>query len=304
MKRETYQEITDKIIAALEAGARGDQWQRPWHVAAGTGIPMNAVSKHVYRGINVPVLWCEQSARGYASAQWATYRQWQEAGAQVKAGERAAHVVFWKFLDRAGATDPSETGERKRFPLARTFAVFNAAQVEGFTVPETTRPSEVERNARADAVVGATGAAIREHGSRAFYVPSADFVAMPPADQFCATKHGTATEAYYSTLLHELGHWTGHASRLKREFGKRFGDQAYAAEELVAELAASFLCASLGIEAEPRADHACYVASWLTVLRNDKRAIFTAARHAQAAADFILGKSDAGEEVEAVAIAA
>lgn len=291
MSRNLYEDVTNRIIAALENGATAEGWSRPWHIADG-GLPVNAVSGRPYRGVNVLTLWAQQMSAGHSSGRWATYKQWQSVGAQVRRGERGTSIVFWQFKDRPAPEDGEETAPGK-IAFARAYTVFCADQVDGYTAPTIDRPSEVERVERADAIIRASGATILENGSRAFYSPSRDVIEMPRAELFHATAHGTATEAYYGVELHELTHWTAHPSRLDRDLSGRFGNEAYAAEELIAELGAAFLCASVGIEAEPRADHAQYIASWLGVLRNDPRAIFTAASKAQAAADYLVQMAEA-----------
>jgi antirestriction protein ArdC len=278
-----YDTITAEIVRAIDAGA--GMFRLPWHRAGGGNIrPKNAATCNAYRGINVVALWAAAQLRGYDTATWATYKQWASLGAQVRRGERASTVVFYRELDApADAGDDDAT----RF-VARASFVFNAEQVDGYTVespPVTT--GGIAPDTRADAFIHATGARIAHGGSRAFYRPSTDEIVLPPADAFVGTSTSTATEAYYSTALHELGHWTGAESRLARNFGKRFGDAAYAVEELVAELTAAFLTADLGVSNAPRADHAQYLASWLAVLRTDSRAIFTAASAASRAADYL-----------------
>ncbi|MDR3440600.1 zincin-like metallopeptidase domain-containing protein [Telmatospirillum sp.] len=286
-RADIYQTITDHIIAAIEAGA-GD-WCMPWHVQ-GNGaavMPVNAASKKAYRGVNVLNLWIAAQAAGYPAGIWATYKQWAELGAQVRKGEKATLVVFWKVFengeeeDDAGEDENTDTGRQGRRFMARGYHVFNCAQVDGFDAPALPQSTEPERIATAEAFFAAAGADIRHGGNRAFYAPGPDFIQLPP---FAAFRDAVA---YYATLAHEATHWTGHPTRCARDFKGRFGSEAYAAEELVAELGAAFLCADLGLASEPRPDHAAYVANWLKVLKGDKRAIFTAASKAQQAADWM-----------------
>ena len=282
-RADIYQRITDQIAAAIEAGA--GEWRMPWHPGADGSdpvLPVNAATRKPYRGVNVLVLWATAQAEGYPSAIWATYRQWVELGAQVRKGERASPVVFWKISDKDEAedADEGEDGRRSRV-FARGYSVFNAAQVDGYEAPALPVLPEVERIGHAEAFFVAIGADIRHGGNRAYYVPSLDQIRMPP---FAAFRDPAA---YYATLSHETTHLTGHPSRCARNLRGRFGEEAYAAEELVAELGAAFICADLALAPEPRPDHAAYVASWLKVLRSDKRAIFTAAAKAQAAADWM-----------------
>ena len=296
-RADIYQRITDQIAAAIEAGA--GKYEMPWHRAA--GVPMNASSRKPYRGINTIMLWAAAQAKGYPSDIWATFKQWKEMGASVRKRETATSIVFWKISDpkdpesEDGADDA--TGRRSRV-LARGYAVFNAAQVDGYDAPARPVLPPAERVDGAERFFAGLGADIRHGGARAYYAPSLDRIQMPPFEAF---RSGVA---YYGTLAHEATHWTSHASRCARDLKGRFGDEAYAAEELVAELGAAFLAADLEIEPEPRPDHAAYIASWLKALKNDKRAIFTAAGKAQAAVDWMhahQGKRAATEEGEQIA---
>jgi len=281
-KPDVYTRITNQIVQSIEAGA--DAWQMPWH-SDGSNIlrPVNAFNNKPYRGVNVLALWCAAEEAGYTTDKWATYKQWQESGAQVKKGEKSSTIVFWKMLDQdepseAPATD--EEGQHRRM-MARAYSVFNAEQVEGYEAPPAPSPlPEVQRVQHADAFFNALGAEIHHGGARAYYKPSTDHIQMP---DFAAFRDALS---YYAVLGHESVHWTGAEKRLHRDLSGRFGNEAYAAEELVAELGAAFLCADLGLANEPRPDHAAYAATWLKVLKNDNRAIFTAAAKAQQAVDF------------------
>lgn len=277
---DIHQHITSQIITLIENGA--GEFQLPWHRGAGCiHRPTNIASKKSYRGVNIVALWAASELNGFASGIWGTYRQWQDAGAQVKKGEKASHIVFYKEIDVA-----SEEGDAEKRLFARASAVFAAEQVEGFAVP-TIEPVSFDPIEEADRFVASTAATIEHGGTRAYYRPSTDAIQLPPRESFVGTKTSTPVESYYSTLLHELVHWTSHETRCARELGKRFGDDAYAMEELVAELGAAFLCADLSIALDPRPDHAQYLASWLTVLKADPKALFTAASKASAAADFL-----------------
>lgn len=280
-KADVYRAVTDRIIEAIEAGA--GEFLMPWHgVSPGTGLPTNAATGKRYRGTNVLALWAEGSLAGHGSGYWGTYRQWQSLGAQVRRGERSATIVFYKPL----AAEEDQDQPRKRL-FARASRVFNASQVDEWKSPEVDRPNLAETLAAVEAFVGSVGGDIRHGFDHACYNLALDRIELPDRDRFAGTPTSSATEAYYATALHELTHWTGAPRRLKREFGKRFGDEAYAMEELVAELGAAFLCAEVGISASPRPDHAAYVAHWLEVLRGDRRAIFTAAQAAQEAVGFL-----------------
>jgi antirestriction protein ArdC len=283
---DIHQHITDKIVSAIEHGA--GEFRLPWHRSTGNIMrSVNIASKKAYRGINILALWATADEKGFSSGVWGTYRQWAEAGAQVRKGEKAAFVVFYKEL--AFAADP-ETGDAETATrlLARATPVFAAEQVDGFTPPTIIAPATIiPPIAQAEAFVAATGAAIHYGGDRAYYRPSTDSIHLPPRDAFIGTPTSTPAESYFSTLCHELTHWTSPEPRCNRQLGKRFGDQAYAMEELVAGLGAAFLCADLRITDTPRTDHAQYLASWLAVLKADKKAIFTAASKASEATAFL-----------------
>jgi antirestriction protein ArdC len=283
---DIHQHITDKIVSAIEHGA--GEFRLPWNRSTGNIMrPVNIASKKAYRGVNVLALWATADERNFSAGIWGSYRQWLEAGAQVRKGEKAAFVVFYKEL--AFAADP-ETGDAETATrlLARATPVFAAEQVDGFTPPTIIAPATIiPPIAQAEAFVAATGAAIHHGGDRAYYRPSTDSIHLPPRDAFIGTPTSTPAESYFSTLCHELMHWTSAEPRCNRQLGKRFGDQAYAMEELVAELGAAFLCADLRITDAPRTDHAQYLASWLAVLKADKKAIFTAASKASEATAFL-----------------
>jgi antirestriction protein ArdC len=234
-------------------------------------------------------LWAAAESKGYDSGEWATYAQWQERGAQVRKGEKSTTVVFWKFANgttenQDGEGDQHTAGSRLLF--TRGYAVFNAAQVDGYAPKAEPAEAMPERIERAGAWFQSIGASVHHGGNRAYYSPASDAIQMPPFGAF------TENLAYYSTLAHEHTHWTARAERCDRQLGKRFGDSAYAAEELIAELGAAFVCAHLGLSTEPREDHAQYIQSWLKVLRADKRAIFTAASKAQQAADYLTARAE------------
>lgn len=298
MKADILQTVTNSIIEAIENMPKGESFVLPW--TQSNNFPVNALTKKHYRGGNILSLWAAGMVKGYTSPHWATFKQWAELGAQVKKGEKASHIVFWNTLK----TEPANDGEDQETRMfARASMVFNSEQVEGWTPPAIEERPMFDRIAYAEKVVSATGADIRKSAMGAFYHRSQDYIGMPEALSFIDTKTSTAQENYYSTLFHELTHWTGAENRLSRTKGKKFGDEAYAYEELVAELGAAFLCAATGISAEPRADHAQYLASWLKALKNDKSFLFSAASQSQKALDFILGfsieLSETTEEEEA-----
>ena len=283
---DIHKKITDQIIAAIETGA--GTYQMPWNprLCFGTtaSIPTNPIGCYGYRGINILSLWSSQQENSFQTAEWATFRQWQSVGAQVRKGEKGTLSVFYKTMD---AADHSTTEDNRLQPcmshfIARASYVFNADQVEGYVPRILPKPAEIERHEKADHFIAASGADIHHGGPIACYLPSRDEIHLPPAGSF------HAPQAYYGVTLHELTHWTGHKSRCARDLHHRFGSEAYAAEELVAELGAAFLCAEIGVTAEPRIDHARYIESWLRVLRSDKRAIFTAAAKASQATNYLM----------------
>lgn len=282
MKRDIYSEITSKIIAQIEAGA--GKWRMPWTGQKG-GMPFNATTGARYRGVNVLNLWSTAGAAGYPTNAWASFKQWQARGAQVQVGQRGTLICY------QGSTmvrDPGADADRA-IRFLKYSHVFNAAQVDNWDMPEVERPNLATRIENAERFVANTGAAIRFDQGRAFYSPAHDFIGMPGWSDFIPTDGATATENAYGTLFHELTHWTGADKRCDRTFGKRFGDDAYAVEELVADLGSAFLCAHIGITAAPRPDHAQYLAHWLRVLKADARAIFTAAARASDAVEFLEG---------------
>jgi antirestriction protein ArdC len=259
----------------------------PWRTFG--SLPSNAGNKRHYRGINVLVLWAAASQRGYKTQLWATYQQWRELGAQVRQGEKSTAVVFWRFYgdDNDHETENEEDKTAESSPkrcFARAYHVFNADQVEAFSLPDMPALPEAQRIQQAEDFFHRTGARIIETGTRAYYDSNANQIHMPPFSLF------KKPDYFYSTLAHEAIHFCGHVSRCNRQLGNRFGSELYAAEELVAELGSAFLSAELQLETEPRTDNAPYCKNWLRVLRNDKRAIFAAASRAQEAVDWICAR--------------
>lgn len=280
---DIYQTITDNIVAALEKGAA--PWIKPWTAASGGSLPHNAVSGRAYNGVNFIVLSCA----AYASNGWLTYKQAKELGGNVRKGEKGTQIVFWSFPK---VTD-KETGEIKTVPFAKGFTVFNVEQCEGLDTSKLKGFTPTAQGATAiNDLAANVGADVRHGGGSAYYHPTHDFIAMPSVDTF------TSQEAYAGTLAHELVHWTGHKDRCDRQFGKRFGDDAYAFEELVAEIGSAFVCASAGIPLEGL-QHDAYIASWLKVMKSDKRAIFTASSQAKKAADWLFSATQQEEALAA-----
>ena len=293
-KFDVHQEITNRIVDALETAG---EFQLPWIKSKGGSFarPVNIASKKPYNGVNIVSLWVSAQANCYPSNLWGTYRQWQERGCQVRKGEKSSLIVFYKSIDieqHNEQTGETEQGERM---FARASWVFNAAQVDGFEIETEELPDAptFDPIERAERFATATGAHIEEGGDQACFMPGPDMIRMPERRRFTGTDTTGAAEAFYSTLCHELVHWSGVAGRLDRDMTGRFGSEAYAMEELVAELGAAFLCGDLGITPQPREDHACYIRNWLNVLKGDKKAIFTAASKASEAANWLIAKEGA-----------
>ncbi|MFC3069407.1 ArdC family protein [Phenylobacterium soli] len=291
---DLYARVTDAIVAELERGVR--PWTQPWsaeHLAGRISRPLRS-SGEAYSGINIILLWAEASTRGYTAPIWMTFRQALTLGAHVRKGERGAPVVYANRIKRTDTGDDGHDVERE-IPFLKAYTVFNVEQIDGlpphfYAVAEPQLDPQA-RIAHADDFFAALGADIRHGGNSAYYAAGPDYVQVPPFETF------VDPEAYYATLAHECTHWTKHPTRLDRDFGrKRWGDEGYAREELVAELGAAFLCADLGLELTPREDHAAYIESWLEVLKSDRRFIFSAAAHAQRAADFLHGRQPVQQE--------
>jgi len=281
---DVYRTITDRIVEAIERGA--GKFVMPWH-GSNIARPQNAHTGSDYHGVNILALWAEACLSGFSTGWWATYKQWQEAGGQVRKDEKASTIVFFKRLDEDKAEEGEDGGRRVRL-VARASRVFNADQVDGWVPPAPIYPfGSAEAILSVSALVQSSRAVIRHGGTMACYRIDEDRIDMPPIEDFVGTLTSSPTEAYAATLLHELVHWTGAVHRLDRGFGAAFTKETLAAEELVAEIGAAYLCADLGVSNQPRPDHAAYVAHWLRLLKDDHRAIFTASRLADRAASFL-----------------
>jgi antirestriction protein ArdC len=287
-KPSLYQEVTDRIIAELEQGRV--PWVQPWGQAkAGLGLPRNAATGRYYSGVNILILWGAVIEKGFASQHWLTFRQALDLGGNVRKGGRGTTVCYAdRFTPKAEIERAAKEGdEPQSVPFLKRFTVFNIAQCDGLPERLQSEPEpmpEREIIPHAEALIATTGADFRIGGNRAFYVPSADYIQVPPQPSFYNQID------YYRTCFHELGHHSGHQSRLNRDLTGAFGSSAYSREELVAEMTSAFICATLGIV--PTVRHADYLGSWLEVLREDNRAIFRAASQASKAADFILAFRD------------
>jgi len=295
-----YQEITDKIIAELEAGRV--PWVQPWGTTAARAslaMPKNAATSRCYSGINVLILWSAVVERGFSAQRWLTFRQALGLGGHVRKGEAGTTVVYAdRFVPdeerRRAERDGDEPGA---IPFLKRFTVFNTDQCEGPPAEISTTPPPVAEGMilpQADALIAATGADFRISGDRAFYSPSHDFIQVPRPEAYFEPIN------WHRTALHELGHWTGHPSRLARDLSGSFGSKLYGQEELCAEMTSAFVCATLGIV--PTVRHADYIGSWLEVLREDDRAIVRAASAASKAADYLLAfRSHPDEPVDVTA---
>ncbi|WP_414462364.1 ArdC family protein [Hyphomicrobium sp. DY-1] len=300
MKERTdiHQLVTDQIIAAIEAGA--GEVQLPWQRAGSSFgfIPKNAVTGNAYNGLNIFSLWATSELRNYTGpGLWATYKQWQSIDCQVRKGEKAALVIFYK--EYSGKPDPDDDSDDGTRRVAKASYAFHCSQVDGFEMPDAPPPKPpIEKLAAVEAFIAATRAVVKVGGDRAFYARLSDSITMPDEDRFTGDAL-ERREAWASVLLHELSHWSGAEKRLNREFGKRFGDEAYAMEECCAEFSAAMLCAELGVTPAPRPDHAAYIQNWLQVLKKDNRAVFTAAAKASEAARYLASFSKEARHAEA-----
>ena len=290
-RQDVYSTITNQILADLAQGVA--PWTKPW-IAGHAAGPVSRPLRHSfepYSGINTLVLWGTAVDRGYGAPIWMTFRQALELGGAVRKGEKGTCVVYANRITRQETNDCGEDVERA-IPFLKAYTVFNVEQIEGLPERFTAAPailSEDARIARAEAFLEATKASVVHGGDMACYDLVADRIRLPVFASF------NSAHDYYATRGHETVHWTRHPTRLDRDFGRKtFGDEGYAREELVAELGAAFLCAELGVDLRPREDHAAYIGSWLKVLAGDKRAIFTAAAHAQKAVDYLKGLQPPG----------
>jgi antirestriction protein ArdC len=279
-RHDPYQDVTDRILEALETGTR--PWIKPWNPeqAGGPQAPFNPTTGKHYRGINVLLLGIDPRAFMSGDSRWMTYQQAKEQDWQVRKGEKSTTIFFYKPLE---VDDPEAEDGIRTIPMLKTYSVFHASQIDGISAYKAPTIEEApwQRPEAADIILKNSGAQIRIGGGRAFYSPGTDHIQLPPENAF----HGP--HEWAATALHELGHWTGHKSRLGRDLSGGFGSSTYAQEELRAELASVFIGSTMGLPADiPQ--HASYIASWIKKLKDDKREIFRAAADAQKIADFAL----------------
>ena len=284
-KPDLQQQITDRIIEAMETAR--STGRRLWD--SQPSLPLNLSTGKPYTGINTLILWSAGLKHGYASPYWLTYKQAAEQGGQVRKGEHGELCVFYKPWETEQTNDRGETETRKGAVL-KSFRVFNLDQIDGITAPAQEERPAFAAIADAEQILAASPAPIHLGGTQAFYHLATDTIHLPERERF------TSPEAFYSVALHELTHSTGHSSRLDRTFGKRFGDDAYAMEELVAEMGSAFLNAELGLINATLEDHADYLASWIKVLRSDRKAILIAAAQAARAQAFLKSLLPSGSQ--------
>lgn len=276
--KDVIAKVQDKLLSLMEK--HGTDWAKSWASSNVDGLPFNKFTGTVYDGINIFILSCSAEDNGYQSNQWATAKNWKDAGYLVKKGERAEHILFSKPIKTESKTETDADGNPlvKNYWCNKSYAVFNAEQIEGYEIekPKTNEISKLELIETVEQYVKNTGASIHHGGNRAFFTPNYDEIHMPKPEQFKSTGTSTAQENYYGTLLHELIHWTGYKDRLNRIKGRTFGDNDYAFEELVAESGSAILCTLLGISAEPRPDHAKYLNSWIRGVKDNPNAMISA----------------------------
>lgn len=281
---DIYQQVTDTIIAQLEKGTA--PWHKPW-VGGDLNpfrLPVNQKTGKSYQGINILLLWCASMNKDFTCNEWATFKQWSEKNESIRKGEKGSMVVYYDTFEK------EVDGEVKKIPFLKQSVVFNRCQLSSFKPEQLIDPDAkplVQRLDKVEGFVANTKAIVRHTGYKACFVPAKDEIYMPEKNAFIDTDTLNATEAYYSTLLHELTHWSGHSARLDRKQSKKFADMPYAEEELIAELGAAFLCANLEITNAPKPEHAQYIAHWLKVLKQNKYAIISAASSASKAVDYL-----------------
>ena len=273
---DLYATVTEQVLELMEK--HGTEWVKPWFDKSSNH---NKYSKTLYSGFNTIATACSAMKQGFESNEWATYNQWTKAGYSLK-GAKGTAIIFWTMLER------TVDGEKEKFPMAKVYHIFNAEQVVDY-VPEANVDVSEFAVERIDNIITNSGAKLTHGGDTACYMHApTDAIRMPKKSSFIGTDTSSPEECYSSVLLHELAHWTGAKSRLDRTKGKSFGDDAYAFEELVAELSAVFSCARLDVSIQPRADSAKYLNNWMATLRDNPKAIQRACSLAQKATDYIM----------------
>ena len=283
IKKDLYQDFTNQVIKQMEDNNMN--WFKPFTTSILNGHH-NVVSKKCYQGLNCFSIGLSVHDNGFKSNEWATFNQWKNLGANVLKGSKGTQILYWNIKEYE---DKNDKDKKVKIPMLRYFVVFNADQVEGYKrkVIETKVIDDWKAHFKTDSFVENINPDIKT-SNKAFYIPSKDFIGMPPKEDFKGDKENTKEQHYYSTLLHELTHWTGHPSRCDRNLGNRFGSQAYAMEELIAEIGSAFLCSHLGITKAPTPNHPKYLNGWLEVLKEDKKAIFKAFSLSKTSSEYLL----------------
>ncbi|HEX9512985.1 MAG TPA: zincin-like metallopeptidase domain-containing protein [Puia sp.] len=282
-RHDLHQQVTDTIIQQLEKGIV--PWHKPWNTPeVGLRLPNNHTTGNYYRGVNILLLWTSVAKNEYATHKWGSFKQWNEKKESVRKGEKGTRIVYYDTMEK------EIDGEIQKISFLKSSVVFNRCQLTSFTsadIKDAPQDDLVRRINKVDEFIANSQVEVDHHVGKACFTLSADKIFMPYPEFFIETPECTATEGYYSTLLHETTHWTGGAKRLNRKFGQEFGDKDYATEELIGELGAAFLCAEFDIAVLPKGDHANYIGYWLKVLKQNKHCIFTAASQASKAVDFL-----------------
>ncbi|CAN5820274.1 zincin-like metallopeptidase domain-containing protein [soil metagenome] len=285
MYSDIHQQVTDTILKQLEKGVA--PWHKPWKEKVGFKLPVNKTTGNLYNGVNVILLWASAEERGFQTNEWASFQQWRDKKEIVRKGEKGTMIVYYDTIEKQ---DRNNEDKIKKIPFIKSSYVFNRAQLQSYNADKEAAPEKlplIERIDIIDTFVHDTGVDIRPSNCGAYYVPATDKVHMPDISHFLDQPDCKAAEAYYSTLFHELTHWTGHINRLNRGLSTNFGSEPYAKEELVAELGASYLGAEFEIEKAPVENHVNYIGGWLKKLKDDKHFLISAASSASKATGFL-----------------
>ena len=301
IKKDLYQDFTDQVIKQMEDNNMN--WSKPFTTTILNGHH-NVISKKPYQGMNCFSIGLSVHMNGFKSNEWATFNQWKNLGAKIKKGSKGTEILYWNIKEYE---DKTNKDEKVKIPFLKYFVVFNADQVDGYETKEKGLKDfnlkEIDNwktHFKTDTFVENTKADINI-ANKAFYSPNGDFIGMPPKEDFKGDKENTKEQYYYSTLLHELTHWSGHSSRCNRDLKNRFGSKAYAMEELVAEIGSAFLCSHLGVTKAPTPNHGRYLNNWLEVLKEDKKAIFKAFSLSKVSSEYLLELDQTETKEEEVA---
>ena len=301
IKKDLYQDFTDQVIKQMEDNNMN--WSKPFTTTILNGHH-NVISKKPYQGMNCFSIGLSVHKNGFKSNEWATFNQWKNLGAKIKKGSKGTEILYWNIKEYE---DKTNKDEKVKIPFLKYFVVFNADQVDGYETKEKGLKDfnlkEIDNwktHFKTDTFVENTKADINT-ANKAFYSPNGDFIGMPPKEDFKGDKENTKEQYYYSTLLHELTHWSGHSSRCNRDLKNRFGSKAYAMEELVAEIGSAFLCSHLGVTKAPTPNHGRYLNNWLEVLKQDKKAIFKAFSLSKVSSEYLLELDQTETKEEEVA---